>query len=396
MNEMILLPGREKSLRRHHPWIFSGAVAEIKGNPEPGETLLVRDARGEALALAAWSPASQLCGRVWTFDPEETVDGAFFGRKLRAAVGLRRRLGLDDPAGGCRLVASEADGLPGWIVDRYGEWLVVQCVSAGAERHKELFFDLLMEETGCRGLYERSDVSVRRREGLAETTGLARGEEPPETVIIAEDGVRYFVDLRHGHKTGFYFDQRDNRIALKGMARGRTVLNCFVYTGGFGAAALAGGATHVVNIDTSLPALNLAARTMRENGFPDDSYENRAIDVFDALREYRAAGRTFDIVVLDPPKFVENKGALVRGCRAYQDIARLGFQLLNPGGLLFTFSCSGLVEAPLFQKITADAALDAGVAGRILRHLGQSADHPTSLAVPETFYLKGISAEVQP
>ncbi len=396
MNEMILLPGREKSLRRHHPWIFSGAVAEIKGNPEPGETLLVRDARGEALALAAWSPASQLCGRVWTFDPEETVDGAFFGRKLRAAVGLRRRLGLDDPAGGCRLVASEADGLPGWIVDRYGEWLVVQCVSAGAERHKELFFDLLMEETGCRGLYERSDVSVRRREGLAETTGLARGEEPPETVIIAEDGVRYFVDLRHGHKTGFYFDQRDNRIALKGMARGRTVLNCFAYTGGFGAAALAGGATHVVNIDTSLPALNLAARTMRESGFADDAYENRAVDVFDALREYRAAGRTFDIVVLDPPKFVENKGALVRGCRAYQDIARLGFQLLNPGGLLFTFSCSGLVEAPLFQKITADAALEAGVAGRILRHLGQSADHPTSLAVPETFYLKGIIAEVQP
>ncbi|MBQ4106871.1 MAG: class I SAM-dependent methyltransferase [Lentisphaeria bacterium] len=395
MNEMILLPGREKSLRRHHPWIFSGAVAGIKGDPAPGETLLVRDARGQAVALAAWSPASQLCGRVWSFDPAETIDREFFRKRLRQAIGLRQQMGLNAPDGGCRLVASEADALPGWIVDRYGDWLVIQCVSAGADRYKDMFLDLLMEETGCRGIYERSDVSVRQREKLPPVTGTVRGETPPDKVLITEDGVRYHVDIRHGHKTGFYFDQRENRIAVKHLAKNRRVLNCFAYTGGFGAAALAGGATHVINVDSSAPALALAERTMQENGFTASQYENRVADVFALLREYRDSGRKFDLVVLDPPKFVENKGALPRGCRAYQDIARLGFQLLNPGGLLFTFSCSGLMEMPLFQKLTADAALDAGVQGRIIRQLGQSADHPTALAVPETFYLKGLVVEVQ-
>ena len=395
MNGTIQLQaGRDKALRRRHPWIFSGAVARITGNPAAGDTVEVRSAQNELLGFAAYSPESQLTGRIWTFDPAETVDRSFFERRLRAAVALRDRLGLNLPAGGCRLVASEADGLPGLIADRYGEFVVFQILSAGAERHKAVFIELLRAITGCRGVYERSDVSVRTREGLAETAGLRLGEEPPQLIEIEENGVRLFVDIRHGHKTGFYLDQRENRRLVRERAAGKTLLNCFSYTGAFAAAALTGGATHVVNVDSSAPALELAKKNLELNGFTADRYENRLADVFAQLRQYRDENRKFDLVVLDPPKFVDGKGALIRGCRAYQDIARLGLQLLNPGGALFTFSCSGLMTAELFQKITADAALDAGVDGRIVRRLEQSSDHPTALAVPETFYLKGFVVEV--
>ncbi len=394
VKSVILHKGREKSLKRRHPWVFSGAVREVTGNPAAGETVEIRSAGGDFLAYAAYSPSSQLTGRVWSFDRETAVDRAFFSERIARAIALRNAMGLNRPGQGCRLAASEADGLPGVIADRYGDYIVVQILSAGAEFHKQIIAEELMARTGCKGIYERSDVSVRRFEGLPEKTGLLLGEEPPQEIIIEENSFRLAVDVRHGHKTGFYLDQRENRRVLMDMAEGKSVLNCFAYTGAFAVAALKGGAVKVVNVDSSAPALQIASRNLELNGMADAPCENICADVFTQLRIFREQNVKFDAVVLDPPKFVDSKGALVRGCRAYQDIARLGMQLLNPGGTLLTFSCSGLMTAELFQKITADAAVDAGVDGRIVRRLAQGADHPVSLAVPETFYLKGLVVKI--
>lgn len=389
-----LKPGREKPLLRRHCWIFSGAVAEVIGAPEPGETIDVVDAAGKFLARAAWSPNSQLSGRVWSFDESETIDGAFFTRRIAAAVELRSFLGLNAPGSGCRLIHSEGDNLPGLIVDRYGEYLAVQILSAGVERHRDEILAALMSVTNAKGIYERSDVPVRAREGLPERTGLLCGEALPNPIIITENNCRFAVDVRHGQKTGFYFDQRDSRRAVAHLASGRRVLNLFSYTGGFGVAAAVAGAEHVVNVDSSAPALALAAHNMEMNKIAAARYENHCADAFEELRRFRNEGRSFDLIVLDPPKFIESQRALTRGCRAYQDIARLGFELLAPGGVLFNFSCSGLMTPELFQKITADAALEANVSGVMLQHLSQSADHPVSLAVPEGFYLKGLVTRI--
>ena len=389
-----LNPGREKSLLRRHVWIFSGAVADYPGEAAPGETVEVFDAKNNFLARAAYSPDSQLIARVWTFDRDEQIDEAFFARRIKAAVEYRHFLKLDDPKGGCRLINSEADGLPGLVVDRYAGVLVIQITSAGIEFHRGTIVKLLAEITGAASIYERSDVSVRAKEGLAERSGLLYGAQPPNPVIIEENGARFAVDVRHGQKSGFYFDQRCARAAVAAYADGRTVLNAFSYTGAFAVSALLAGAGHVINIDSSAPALKQAAHNLEMNKIKPERYENRTADVFTELRRLVEEGRKFDLVILDPPKFIESQKALVRGCRAYQDIARLGYRLLNPGGLLFNFSCSGLMTPELFQKITADAALDAGVRARLVRHLEQAPDHPVSLAVPEGFYLKGLVTRI--
>ena len=389
-----LNPGREKSLLRRHVWIFSGAVADYPGEAAPGETVEVFDAKNNFLARAAYSPDSQLIARVWTFDRDEQIDEAFFARRIKAAVEYRHFLKLDDPKGGCRLINSEADGLPGLVVDRYAGVLVIQITSAGIEFHRDTIVKLLAEITGAASIYERSDVSVRAKEGLAERSGLLYGAQPPNPVIIEENGARFAVDVRHGQKSGFYFDQRCARAAVAAYADGRTVLNAFSYTGAFAVSALLAGAGHVINIDSSAPALKQAAHNLEMNRIKPERYENRTADVFTELRKLVEEGRRFDLVILDPPKFIESQKALVRGCRAYQDIARLGYRLLNPGGLLFNFSCSGLMTPELFQKITADAALDAGVRARLVRHLEQAPDHPVSLAVPEGFYLKGLVTRI--
>lgn len=389
-----LNPGREKSLLRRHVWIFSGAVADYPGEAAPGETVEVFDAKNNFLARAAYSPDSQLIARVWTFDRDEQIDEAFFARRIKAAVEYRHFLKLDDPKGGCRLINSEADGLPGLVVDRYAGVLVIQITSAGIEFHRDTIVKLLAEITGAASIYERSDVNVRAKEGLAERSGLLYGAQPPNPVIIEENGARFAVDVRHGQKSGFYFDQRCARAAVAAYADGRTVLNAFSYTGAFAVSALLAGAGHVINIDSSAPALKQAAHNLEMNKIKPERYENRTADVFAELRKFVEEGRRFDLVILDPPKFIESQKALVRGCRAYQDIARLGYQLLNPGGLLFNFSCSGLMTPELFQKITADAALDAGVRARLVRHLEQAPDHPVSLAVPEGFYLKGLVTRI--
>lgn len=389
-----LNPGREKSLLRRHVWIFSGAVADYPGEAAPGETVEVFDAKNNFLARAAYSPDSQLIARVWTFDRDEQIDEAFFARRIKAAVEYRHFLKLDDPKGGCRLINSEADGLPGLVVDRYAGVLVIQITSAGIEFHRDTIVKLLAEITGAASIYERSDISVRAKEGLAERSGLLYGAQPPNPVIIEENGARFAVDVRHGQKSGFYFDQRCARAAVAAYADGRTVLNAFSYTGAFAVSALLAGAGHVINIDSSAPALKQAAHNLEMNKIKPERYENRTADVFTELRRLVEEGRKFDLVILDPPKFIESQKALVRGCRAYQDIARLGYRLLNPGGLLFNFSCSGLMTPELFQKITADAALDAGVRARLVRHLEQAPDHPVSLAVPEGFYLKGLVTRI--
>ncbi len=386
---LMLAPGKERSLLRRHPWIFAGAIERLAGRARPGDTVDVV-AGGQVLAKAAWSPQSQIRARVWTFEPDEVVDHAFFKRRVAAAVarrGVLPRLSLEE---GQRLIHAESDGLPGVVTDRYGDTVVVQLTSAGADKWREAIADALVAATGCARLYERSDSEVRALEGLEPRTGWLRGEGGGE-IVIEEHGVRYAVDIVAGHKTGFYLDQRDNRALLRELAAGRRVLNCFCYTGGFSLQALAGGAREILSIDSSQPALDRAAANLAMNpGLDASRAEWRCANVFDELRALKAAGRSFDLVVLDPPKFAPSAAHAARAARAYKDINLLGFRLLAPGGLLMTYSCSGGVGIELFQKIVAGAAADAGREARVLRRLTAAADHPVALAFPEGEYLKGL------
>ncbi len=399
---LTLKPRRERSLLRHHPWIFSGAVAEVSGPATPGETVEVRTAEGRWVARAAFSPASQITGRVWTFLESEAVDPGLFDRRVQAAF-LRRPSLLGAREGNAfRLVYSENDGLPGVVADRYGSFLVFQLLSAGAERWRETLLDALRKgwastfpEDALEGIWERSDAEVRQKEGLAPRAGAAWGAEPPALVEVREGESRFLVDVRGGHKTGFYLDQRENRRAVARAARGRDVLNAFAYTGGFGISALQGGARRVTNLESSVEALALADRNRALNGHPAEAWEARPGDAFRVLRALQEEGRSFDLVILDPPKFADSRGQVEGASRGYKDINLQAFRLLRPGGLLFTFSCSGHMSPELFQKIVADAALDAGREGRILRRLEQGPDHPTALAFPEGSYLKGLVVGVE-
>ena len=388
---IALKPKREKSLLNRHPWVFSGAIARIAESPRPGETVEIRAADGRWLARGAYSPHSQIRIRVWSFDRKETVDRAFFEARLRIALKRRDQILNDPHTDACRLVNGESDQIPGLIVDRYGSWLVCQFLTAGSEYWKAAIVACLSDLLpGLSGIYERSDVDVRSKEGLAKACGPLAGPEPPATIEIMENGCRYAVDIKNGHKTGFYLDQRDNRRCLAACAGDAEVLNCFAYTGGFAVAALRAGAAHVTNVDASAQALELARQNIALNGLDRERVDSVTGDVFRLLREYHAAGRTFDQIVLDPPKFVTAKGDLLRASRGYKDINRLAFLLLRPSGMLFTFSCSGLMGRELFQKIVADAALDAGRQAQILRWLSQSPDHPAALNFPEGAYLKGL------
>ena len=387
--QIILKHGRDKNVRAHHPWVFSGAVDKVKGKPRLGETVELRAANGDLLGLGAWSPESQIQVRLWSMT-EASIDRAFFVKQVQQALAYRQQLGIPQRNSGYRLLNAESDGLPGVVVDVLGDWLVMQTLTAGAEYWKHTLADVLLELLPAKGVYERSDVDVRKKEGLESVTGILKGQEPPAFIDIVEEGRHYRVDVLNGHKTGFYLDQRDNRSLLQAYAADKTVLNCFSYTGGFAVAALQGGAAKAINIDASQPALDIAAQNAKLNSFQPDKMENICGDVFKLLREYRNEGRQFDIVVLDPPKFAENRNQLEKAARGYKDINLLGFKLLKPGGLLFTFSCSGLMESNLFQKIVADAAVDAGCDARILRKLDQATDHPTRLAFPEGYYLKGL------
>jgi 23S rRNA (cytosine1962-C5)-methyltransferase len=384
---LVLKPGREKSLRQRHPWIFSGAIERVVGKPAPGSTVDVRGHDQQWLGYAAYSPASQIRARVWTFDAAEAIDAEWFAQRIARAVAARSSL-LDKRHNACRLIHAEADGLPGVIADRYDSTVVLQLSSAGAERWRDAIVDALAAHAMC--VFERSDAEVRTLEGLAPRVGVARGTLPRVTVIM-EDGLDYRVDVVGGQKTGFYLDQRDNRALVRRHAANARVLNAFCYSGGFTLSALAGGADHVLSIDSSGDALALARENLARNSALDASRaEWRESDVFAELRKLRDASREFDVIVLDPPKFAPTAAHAARAARAYKDINLWALKLLAPGGLLATFSCSGGVSAELFQKIVAGAARDARVDASIVHRMTAGADHPVALNFPEGDYLKGL------
>lgn len=394
MKKLILKAGREKSLLRRHPWVFSGAIARVEGSPEAGDTVRVVAADGRALAVAAYNPQSSISARAWTWDGDAVIDAAFFQARIAAALRMREALAIGGPETGVRLVHGESDGLPGLIVDRYADVLVTQISSAGCDRWRDAIAAALQQLTGARAIYERSDADVLELEGLPPRTGLVRGTLASTAVDIREGDIRFKVDVEHGHKTGFYLDQRDNRARVGRLAAGKDVLNCFCYTGGFTLHALAGAAKSVMSVDSSADALAQAQAQLRLNALPEERCEWVDADVFQLLRKLRDQGRQFDLIVLDPPKFAPTAASAERAARGYKDINLLGFKLLRPGGMLATFSCSGGVSADLFRKIVAGAALDAGVDAQLLEQFHAAADHPVSLAFPEGEYLKGLLCRI--
>ena len=401
MAELILKKGKEKSLLRRHPWVYDTAVERAVGNPKAGDTVKVVAKDGRFLAWAAYSPASALRARCWSFREDEVIDDIWFEKKIREAVAARA--GLLERTNARRILFGEADGLPGLIVDQYGDWLVTQFQAAGVEAHRELIGRLLLEVTGARGVYDRSDAATRRREGLEVRSEVLVGETAPDVIEIVEDGVKYGVDVRVGHKTGFYIDQRESRLSAQRAAeefrrrhgRGLRALNCFCYTGGFSLALLKGGAEEVVSVDSSEEALAMARANAERNGFTNRA-EWLCEDVFTCLRRLRDAGEKFDLVILDPPKFASSHYHVDRAARAYKDINLNGLKLLGPGGELFTFSCSGAIDVDLFQKIVAGAVIDSGVTAWATGRFGAGEDHPLLMTCPEGEYLKGLWLAVRP
>jgi len=388
MKTITLRPGKERSLQRRHPWVFESSVAS--GKADPGETVRVQTSDGTFAGWASYSPSSAIRLRVWSFDEAERIDRAFFERRIARAVALRAR--MPSASDGVRLIHGEADGLPGLVVDRYADVLSAQFLSVGVERWKATIADGLLSATGLQRLYERSDTSNRTLEGLEPAAGWLRGDGSTELTLREHDW-QLTLDVAEGHKTGFYLDQRDSRKLFADTVRQfgcRRVLNCYSYTGGFSVAALSGGAEHVLSIDSSAPALARATAHVALNGFDAARHEVRDADVNRSLRAMLERGERFDAIVLDPPKFAPTAAHAERAARAYKDINRLAFMLLAPGGVLFTFSCSGGISADLFHKIVAGAGLDAGIDGIIYARTGAAPDHPMTVTFPEGEYLKGL------
>ncbi|MEN4012859.1 MAG: class I SAM-dependent rRNA methyltransferase [Bellilinea sp.] len=391
--QIILKAGREKATLSRHPWIFSGAIERIVNNPEAGSTVGVYDHKENFLGYAAYSPVSSIRARFWTFT-EDKVNEDFFFARLKTAIHYRKQLQIFKDGNAARLVYAESDGLPGVIADCYGDVIVVQLLTAGAEWWREVIFDQIQALTGCKAVVERSDVDVRKLEGLPLRSGVVRGELPTGKVQIVESNLRFWVDVLAGQKTGFYLDQRRNRQIVQRLAQGRDVLNAFCYTGGFTVYALAGGARSVYSIDSSSEAIDLGITNLMVNGIDASRSQWAEGDVFKELRAMRDRAMNYDLIVLDPPKFAPTAAQAHKAARGYKDINLLGFKLLRPGGFLVTFSCSGGISRELFQKIVADAALDAGVNARIVEILNQAPDHPVNLRFPESAYLKGLMCVV--
>jgi 23S rRNA (cytosine1962-C5)-methyltransferase len=388
MNIIRLKDGRERSLLRRHPWVFDGAIAS--GSADAGETVRIESHAGQFLGWGAFSPSSKIRVRVWSFNEAQRIDDSFFIARIAQAISARRL--FDIKSDGLRLIHGESDGLPGLVVDRYGDTLVAQFSSCGTEKWKTVIVDALLAQTGLTRLYERSDASVRTLEGLPEATGWLAGSGDTG-IVITEHDWKLSLDVAEGHKTGFYLDQRDSRQKFSAYARRlqfKDVLNCYCYTGGFTVAALAGGAAHVTSIDSSGPAIERARANVALNGFDTSRTTMLDADVNAMLRQYVKEGRTFDAIVLDPPKFAPTVTHAERAARAYKDINRLALSILAPGGVLFTYSCSGGVSADLFHKIVASAGTDAGVDAFICERMGGAPDHPMTVAFPEGEYLKGL------
>ena len=390
MVDLILKSGREKSLIRHHPWIFSGSVAKITGSPTSGETINILSNKDQFLAKAAYSPYSQIAARVWTWDENQEVDGSLFYERINTAIEIRNTFGLKDSFSAIRLLYGESDGIPGVILDQYDDVCVIQFLTTGAEFWRDVIVDIIKTKTNSRAIFERSDSDVRQLEGLSPRVGLLSGNLSEKELVINEYGVNYFVDIINGHKTGFYIDQRDNRRRIRNLSRDCKVLDCFSYTGGFAINALAGGASSVSLVDSSDQALIIANKNIILNNFESTNINFIKQDVFQFLRGIRDRGESFDLVVLDPPKFAPTSSQADRASRGYKDINLLALKILKPGGFLVTFSCSGGISEDLFQKIVAGAALDAGINALIIERLHQGFDHPVALNFPESAYLKGF------
>jgi len=394
LKQIILKKGRAKPALRRHPWIFSGAVGHIVGDPSDGDPVQVCDAGGNFLAYGLLNRRSQIIVRLVSWEKDQLPDTTFWRRRLERALAGRATLAADATTTAYRLVHAEADGLPGLIVDRYGDYLAVQFLILGMARRKKEIADLLAQVATPRGIVERSDVSVRAKEGLPLTTGLLWGESPPDRLEVQENGHRFLVDLNAGQKTGFYLDQRANRQRVSLYCASRTVLDVFCYTGGFSVYAAQAGASSLTLVDSSTEALALAKKNLRLNRRQNSNDQFLAVDAFQQLRHFRAEGRVFDTIILDPPKFAHSQADVQRAARGYKDVNLLAMQLLSAGGILVTFSCSGLVSADLFQKIVFGAALDAGRDVQILERLSQGLDHPILLTFPESEYLKGLVCQV--
>ena len=388
MKTIRLKDGKERSALRSHPWIFDSAIA--KGGADAGETVRVESHSGSFLGWASFSPTSKIRARIWSFDESQRINAEFFKLSIQRAIAARSR--FDIQSNGVRLIHGESDGLPGLIVDRYDDTLVAQFLSSGTERWKNDIADALLAQTGLTKLYERSDSGVRGLEGLQPVTGWLRGEGPT-AIVLREHDWKLSLDIAEGHKTGFYLDQRDSRKKFADYAKRlqfQRVLNCYCYTGGFTVAALAGGAAHVTSIDSSGPAIERARANVALNGFDASRTTMMDADVNGSLRQFHKEGKTFDAIVLDPPKFAPSAAHADRAARAYKDINRLAFKILEPGGVLFTYSCSGGIGAELFHKIVASAGTDAHVDGYISERMQGAPDHPMTLTFPEGEYLKGL------
>jgi 23S rRNA (cytosine1962-C5)-methyltransferase len=394
---LYLRPERAKPVIQRHPWIFSRAIARIEGDPAPGSLVDIYTHDGRRLAAGYWNPRSQIQARILTWD-DEPIDDGWWKRRLSRAIDARQALRAEHQTNACRLIHAESDYLPGLIVDQYDEWLVLQALTLGIDQRKHEMARFLLELTGARGVYERSDVDVRRKEGLPPHRGPLAGDVPPEHVLIAEAGIALAVPIATGHKTGFYLDQRPNRMLtvmlIRRLGAGAHLLNLFSYTGGFGLQALAAGAERVVQVDSSADALALAAQQIELNAFDAARVEHVQADVFDYIRELNARGSQFDVVVCDPPKFAQSEQQVERAARGYKDLNLHSFRLVKPGGYLLTFSCSGAISRDLFQKIVFGALADSGRDGQILMHLGAGEDHPIALTFPEGEYLKGLLIRV--
>lgn len=394
MPSIKLKKGRDKSFNRKHPWIFSGGIDSVKDVNTNGETIDIISGDGNFLGYGSYCPHSQISVRVLSFNPEEKIDKAFFQQRIENAIQLRKQIINNEFTNAYRIINTESDFLPGLVVDKYADFLVCQFLSAGAEFWKKEIIKILVDLINPSGIFERSDVEIREKEGLQQSKGILYGKAPEELIEIIENENRFLVDINYGHKTGFYLDQRDNRKLLENFVLGKEVLNCFSYTGGFSIYAIKAGASKVVNVDSSAESLSLAHKIFTLNGIDSSKYENTQDDVFKYLRKLRDTSKQFDVIILDPPKFAESVSQIEKASRGYKDINLLALKLLKKNGVLFTFSCSGHIVPELFNKIIADAATDAGREVHILKYLTQSPDHTMLTSFPEGLYLKGLVCKV--
>ena len=394
MVEIKLKKGKEKAAYQRHPWVFSGALDKVKGKPENGDVVRLVDANEDFLAYGYYNDQSRVAVRLIEWNEEVTIDATWYEQKIKTAIAGRAHLLADKETTAARLIFSEADFLPGLIVDRYADFLSLQILSSGIEKAKDIIIEVLVKLLQPKGIFDRSDATARTHEGITAENGLLWGETPAEFIEVKENGIKYHINIAEGQKSGFYCDQRDNRSILASYTKGKTVLDCFSYSGGFSLNAFAQDATEVTSVDSSALAIETLKQNIALNKFDASKHTAIQSDVNKQLRQFGDEGKKFDVVVLDPPKYAPSRSALDRAARAYKDLNRRGLLLLESGGLLATFSCSGAVDIETFKQIIAWAALDAGKEVQIIKQFCQPEDHPVRLSFPEGEYLKGLLVRV--